>query len=147
MITLTAMNLPISSRVWRATSPGPELCNGFSPVQHTSRLSLLLPSLKYINHMFTLSTKVTLMHGTHVQQHKAAQCARALSAGRCACAKHINPPRSQGEQKPWGHGQFNPLVHSTANCLGTEGLQSLCLMLFHIPLAPFDAGALLRGSS
>lgn len=48
------------------------------------------------------------------------------------------------EHKPGGHGQFNPSVHSTASGPRTEGLRSLCLVLFHIPLAALDAGALLR---
>lgn len=108
------MPLPISFKLWRTNSPDTELCNAFSPVQHTSSFNLPFPPLEYINHMFALSTKVTLTPGTHAPAHKAAPCFCALSGGRCACAKHINPPRRQGEQKPRRHGRFDCRVRSPA---------------------------------
>lgn len=91
-------------------------------VQQTSCYNLIFPSLKYINHMFTLSTKVTLIRGAHVQAHKAAHCFCALSGGRHACAKHINPPRRECSRKHSVTQAVNYLVHTTATVCRTEGL-------------------------
>ena len=90
----------------------------------------MFPSLKYINHMFTLSTKVTLIHGAHVQAHKAAHCFCALSGGRRACAKHINPPRSKCARKHSLIQAVNYLVHTAANVCRTEGLTRALVSVF-----------------
>lgn len=43
-----------------------------------------------------------------------------LSGGRCACAKHINPPGRKCEQTPWVTRAVNSLVHAAAEVSGSE---------------------------